>query len=350
MADTELLEAIKKVAPGTPLREALDNIMRARTGALLVLGDGPKTMELVDGGVRLDAEFSPSLLYEVAKMDGAIILDRNVERVVYANASLWPRKEIPSQERGIRHRTGERVAIQTGEVVIAISQRRNVITIYQGQCRYVLRDIEFILAKANQALQTLSHYRSAVDRVIRNLDRAEIESSVCLGDVASVLRRLEMLWRIVEDIERYVVELGSEGHLVKMQMEEVVADLWTEHTLIIRDYALRDSSPEEAIREYRSHAGDVPLASHIAESLGYSVRADYLSLPVLPKGHRALRKVPRLPGYARENLVRVYGSLLNIMKATPEELDRVDGIGEARAKAISEGLSRFRREAGSSAY
>lgn len=345
MSAQDLLEDIKTVAPGTALREAIDNIIRARTGALIVLGDGPQVMDLVDGGVRLDAEFSPSLLYEVAKMDGAIILNKDLTRITCVNAQLWPKKDIPSQERGIRHKTAERTAVQTGEMVVAISERRNVVTLFRGHSKYVLRDISFILSKANQALQTLSNYRARLDDVIRTLDRLELEGESCLGDVVLAVRRIEMIWKMVATIDRYVMELGIEGRLVKMQRDEIVGDTHRQHTLIIRDYVQGEGDPEDIIRAYRSDAQDIPPAHAIAEALGYDATPDYLSLPLRARGYRLLKRIPRLPIYAAGNLVKEFGDVTRIMRATVRELDEVDGIGEIRAKAIQEGLARLGREA-----
>ncbi|MFY9527146.1 MAG: DNA integrity scanning diadenylate cyclase DisA, partial [Limnochordia bacterium] len=195
------------VAPGTQLYEGLESILKAKTGALIVIGDTPEVLQLVSGGFRIDSEMHPAALYELAKMDGAIVLSTDTKRILYANAQLIPDPMIPSSETGTRHKTAERVAKQTGQLVISISQRRNVITIYKGNAKYILRDVSVILAKANQALSTLEKYRSVFRQSLVNLSALEFEDLVTLTDVATVLQRSQMVARIASEIESYVLQL-----------------------------------------------------------------------------------------------------------------------------------------------
>ena len=153
--DEAISEVLRMIAPGTPIRNGLENILKAKTGALIAIGgDNKEVMDLVDGGFRLDVEYTSSRLYELAKMDGAIILSSDFKKILYANAQLIPSSDIPTSETGTRHRTAERTAKQTGALVISISQRRGIITIFKGNSRYVLKDLEAVISKANQALQT----------------------------------------------------------------------------------------------------------------------------------------------------------------------------------------------------
>ena len=128
----------RAIAPGTRLRQAIDDIIRSHEGALIVLGDPQELAFLYSGGIRLDAPFRPQLLYELAKMDGAIIVDTAVKRLAWANVQLMPDPTIPSDETGTRHRTAERVAKQTGALVISVSQQRETVTIFVGPRRYQL--------------------------------------------------------------------------------------------------------------------------------------------------------------------------------------------------------------------
>ena len=194
--DSGIIKILQMVAPGTPLYEGLENILRARTGALIVVGDSEKVMEVVDGGYQINAELNPANLYELAKMDGAIILSSDAKRILYANTHLTPDSIIPTLETGSRHRTAERVAIQTGEMVIAISQRRNLITLFKGNLRHVLRDVSTILVKANQALQTLEKYKSVLDQALVNLSALEFEDLATITEVAPVVQRTAMVSRI----------------------------------------------------------------------------------------------------------------------------------------------------------
>lgn len=341
------MKMLRTVAPGTPLREGLENILRANTGALIVLGDGPEVMEIAEGGFAVNAEFTPANLYELAKMDGAIILSADAKRILAANTQLIPNLSIPSTETGIRHRTAERVARQTNALVISISQRRNVVTIYKGNLKYVLRDSGVILAKANQAVQTLEKYRSVLDKVITDLGILEFEDAVTLFDVTRAIQRVEMVLRVVGEIERYVSELGTEGRLITMQMEELVANVEPEGLLIIQDYAItgEDKTPAQILAMINSwSAEDLLDLTLIARALGYPGNSNILDQSVCPRGYRILNKIPRLPLPVIENMVRQFGTLKKILKATIQELDDVEGIGEARARSIKEGLGHYREQ------
>ncbi len=351
--ESRLLKVLRMVAPGTPLREGLENILRAKTGGLLVIGDGPEIMELSEGGFAVNAAFSPANLYELAKMDGAIIISKDIKTIIAANTQLVPNLSIPSSETGIRHRTAERVAKQTDALVISISQRRGVITVYKGNLKYVLRDLGVILTKANQALQTLEKYRSVLDRVVANLGLLEFEDAVTLYDVAKAIQRAEMVLRVVKEIERYISELGTEGRLITMQMEELVANVDVEARLIMQDYCTTsvEKTPESIMAMINTWpAEDLLDLSLIARALGYPGSSSILDQGVTPRGYRVLQKIPRLPLQVVENLVREFGTLKRIIGATIEELDAVEGIGEVRARSIKEGLKRYREQLAQERY
>lgn len=343
--DDKFCKIMKMVAPGTVLHEGLENILRARTGALIVVGDTPTVLDIVSGGFRLDYEVNPSALYELAKMDGAIILSSDAKRILYANTQLVPDPDIPSQETGTRHRTAERVAKQTGELVIAISQRRNVITLFKGTNRYVLKDVPVVLTKANQALQTLENYRAALVQGLTNLSALEFEAAVTLQDVARVIQRGEMVSRVAGEIERYICELGVEGRLVAMQLEELMLDIEDEIRDVFKDYVADEK--ERQVETVRAQlrgwsAEDLLDVGMLSRALGYAGAISPGEYAVTPRGYRALARIPRLPSLVIENIVKAFGNLENVLKATIEELDQVEGIGEVRARAIHEGLRRFR--------
>ncbi|MBE3587538.1 MAG: DNA integrity scanning protein DisA [Thermoanaerobacteraceae bacterium] len=344
--EDRLLQVLRAVAPGTPLREGLENILRAKTGGLIVIGDSPEVLEISEGGFAVNAEFSPANLYELAKMDGAIILSADAKRILAANTQLIPNLSIPSSETGIRHRTAERVAKQTGALVISISQRRSVITVYKGNLKYVLRDVGVILAKANQALQTLEKYRSVLDRVVTELSILELDEAVTLFDVTRTIQRVEMVLRVVKEIEKYICELGVEGRLITMQLEELVTGVEHEGLLAIRDYATPGDKPPASILAMINSwpAEDLLDLSLIARALGFPGSTSILDQAVYPRGYRILDKIPRLPLPVIENLVKEFGSLKRILEASIEELDAVEGIGEVRARSIKEGLARYREQ------
>ncbi|MFZ5651285.1 MAG: DNA integrity scanning diadenylate cyclase DisA [Bacillota bacterium] len=347
--ESNLLKVLKTVAPGTPLREGLENILRAKTGALIIITDSPEIHEISEGGFQVNADFTPSNLYELAKMDGAIIISGDIKKIIAANTQLVPNLSIPSSETGIRHRTAERVAKQINSLSISISQRRSVITIYKGNIKYVLKDLGVILTKANQAVQTLEKYRTVFERVVTGLSILEFEEAVTLFDVTKSIQRAEMVLRVVKEIEKYISELGVEGRLITMQLEELVANVEEEGLLVVQDYAsgTGEKSPQDIMDMINSWpAEDLLDLSLIARALGYPGSTSILDQNVSPRGYRALEKIPRLPLPVIENLVKEFGSLKKILNATIEELDEVEGIGEVRARSIKEGLNRYSEQLG----
>lgn len=347
LPDEQIYQILKMVAPGMPLREGLENVLRAKTGALIVIGENQEVREIVDGGFRLDTEFTPANLYELAKMDGAIMLSNDVKRILYVNAMLLPDPSIYSNETGIRHRTAERVARSTGLLTISISQRRNIITLYKGDIRYPLKDIGVILNKANQAIQTLDKYQAVFHQAVSSLGVLEFEELVNLSDVATVLQRFEMLMRVVKEITKYIVELGTEGRLIEMQLEELIASTDQEGYLVIKDYlrAGEDRSQDTVLAGMMAMSSDELLdLTNFSRLLGHGSSVSSLEQPVLSRGHRILSKIPRLPLPVIDNVVKVFGTLQNILTASIGELDDVEGIGEVRARSIKEGLRRLQQQ------
>lgn len=340
-------QLLQMVAPGTPFREGLENVLRAKTGGLIVVGYSPEVMDIVDGGFSINCDFSPNYLYELAKMDGAIILSEDIKKILYANTQLIPDSTIPSTETGIRHRTAERVARQTSKLVVSISQRRNVITLYQGNLRYSLKDIGVILTKANQAIQTLERYKVVLDQSLTNLGASEFEELVTLHDVTNVISRIEMVMRVKTEINKYINELGNEGRLISMQLEELVGNTELEARLLLKDYVreLTEDKVKEALHGLKRLSSDELLdLQHMYRLLGYTHTNAIIEEIVSPRGFRVLNKIPRLPSIIIANLVEKFEYLPHMMMATIEELDEVDGIGEVRARAIKEGLKRIQEQ------
>lgn len=342
--DKDIKSILKVVAPGTQLREGLENILRAKTGALIVLGDSEEIMKLVDGGFMINAEYNSSYIYELAKMDGAIVLSNDLKRILFANTQLVPDSSIPTFETGTRHRTANRVAKQTGAIVIAISQRRHIISIYKNDLKYVLRESSVILARANQAIQTLEKYVSVLDRVLNNLNTQEFQDMVTLMDVTTAIQRTEMVMRIVAEIERYICELGNEGRLISMQLNELVKFIEQDGVFLIRDYCRSDLDYNEVYKEIQNLASEEILdVDLIAKLLGYS-GVPLMDTLISPRGYRILTKIPRIPATVIENLIKNFKELKAVIEASHEELDKVEGIGEARAKAIRTGLRRIKEQ------
>jgi diadenylate cyclase len=339
-----LVRALEMVAPGTALREGIDSILHARTGGLIVIGDPEELNFLFSGGIKLDIDYTPAFLYQVAKMDGAIILSANATKIAMANVQLMPDPTILSHETGTRHRTAERVSKQTDALVIAISQRREVVSLYVDGVKYILEDITVVLSKANQALATLDKYRQRLDQVSTRLTALEFEGGVTLHDVLTVLQRSELVTRMAVEIERYIVELGSEGRLIEMQLEETILGTTAQKAALVQDY-LADH-PDEGFASALDQIGrlvhqDLLDFGRLAELLGYDRKLNTLDYPVSPRGHRILGRIPRLPKLVVTQIVNEFGGLDELLAATDAELEAIEGVGEIRAKDIREGLRRL---------
>jgi diadenylate cyclase len=338
--------ALAAVAPGTALRDGLERILRGSTGALIVLGFDQAVAGLCSGGFELNVGFSATRLRELAKMDGAIVLDGGARTIVSAAVQLVPDPGIPADESGTRHRTAERVSRQTGHTVISVSKSMRVIALFIDGIRFVLEDSAAILSHANQALATLERYRRRLDEVSGALSALEIEDLATVRDVTAVAQRLEMVRRVAGEIEGYMVELGTEGRLLALHLDELVAGTGQEQALLAQDYVLAPPAGRaEAAAAVLARLESLPLdelldVASIAEVLGFG-GADALDVLVSPHGYRLLGRVPRLPGPAADRLIEHFGGLQKLLAAGVEDLNQVDGIGQAQARSVREGLSRL---------
>ena len=342
--DPRLLEAIERVAPGTELRQGIDDIIRARSGALIVIGEPGELEFMFSGGMRLDQPFTPQLLYELAKMDGAIVVDAQLKTLAYANVQLMPDPAIPSAETGTRHRTAERVAKQTGALVISISQQRETVTLFVGQLRYQLDTIADVLAKTNQAVATVETYRQRLDQVLTRLTALEFQNAVMLDDVLIVLQRAELTTRMAALVERDYLELGSEGRLIRIRLEELMVDVPRAKQAIVFDYRAEDAetTAEGSLERLAGLSYQQLLESEeLAEVLGYPRTVNPLDYGVAPRGLRVLAQIPRLPEGVARRVVRDLESLDAILRASSRELEAVEGVGQSRAREIREGLRRL---------
>jgi diadenylate cyclase len=342
--DPRLLRALDMVAPGTALREGIDNIVHSRSGGLIVIGEPEDISFLFSGGITFDIDYTPALLYQVAKMDGAIVLNAQATKIVNANVQLMPDPTILSQETGTRHRTAERVSKQTDALVVAISERRDVVSLYLGGMKYILQDIPAVLAKANQGLATLDKYRARLDQVSSHLTQLEFAGGSVLYDVLSVLQRAELVTRMAVEVERYIVELGTEGRLIEMQLEETMVGVAADKSALIRDYSVEDT--EENLATTLSQVARLPHQDlldygRLAELLGYDRKVSTLDFPVSPRGYRVLGRIPRLPKLVVQRIIQEFGGLDEVLAAGDDDLESVEGVGMTRAKDIREGLRRL---------
>ena len=342
-----ITEILKLIAPGTPIRDGLENILKAKTGALIVISDTKEVLDLVDGGFRLDIDYTSSRLYELAKMDGAIVLSADFKKILYANTQLIPDSSIITTETGTRHRTAERTAKQTGALVISISQRRSIITIFKGNERYVLEDTSKVISKANQALQTVEKYKKVFDSKLSLLNEYEFNDIVTLENVIISIQRAEMVRKMVEEVERAIFELGDEGRLLEIQLKELVGDLENEELLIVKDYMSpsKKKLPDKILEEIEKlNHEDLMKSDKIAKMLGYQDFENYDEVGVYTRGYRIINKIPRMPSNIVDNLVKSFKSFQHILAADIPQLDEVEGIGEVRARTIKQSLKRMQEQ------
>ncbi len=342
-----MIDILKLVAPGTEFRQGLDNILKAKTGALIVVGDSKEVMDIVDGGFTINEDYSSSKLYELAKMDGAIVLSSDLKKILLANTQLIPLHTIETKETGTRHRTAERAAKQTGALIISISQRRNIITLFKGNFRYVIEDTAKVLTSANQALQTVEKYKNVFDNKLNILNEYEFNDIVTLDNVITSIQRAEMVMKVVAEVQNKIFELGEEGRLIEMQLEELVGGLEKEELLIIKDYIghTKKKTPEKVLTEIENLDYDELMnVQIIAKLLGYERFDNYDELAVYTRGYRLLSKVPRMPNNIVENLVKSFKSFQHILAADIPTLDKVEGIGEVRARSIRQSLKRMQEQ------
>ncbi len=338
--DIKLREILQAISPGTVLREGLERIQLGRTGALIILGYNENIEKICSDGIELDVEVSSALLRELSKMDGAIIIDTDTMRIRRANVQLLPDSTIPTKESGMRHRTAERTAKQTQTPVISISASMKVITIYTGDIRYTLEPPETILSKATQALSTLEKYRTRLDQFMNLMTQYEITDQIVVKDIAIALQRTEMIRRITNEIEAYLAELGKEGRLISLQLDDLVRGVAKERIVLLKDYMAEKSDIQKA----EEHL--ISLSSN--DIIDLTVLARGLNLPMLdiinlddaihPRGYRMMQSIPRLPQSITDSIVEHFCTLQNILNSGLEELQSIEGVGHFRAKRIREFL------------
>lgn len=341
----QLLKAIARIAPGTDLREGLERILRGRTGALIVLGSDRTVQSMTSGGFVINTEFSATRLRELAKMDGAIICDRDATTLLHAGVQLLPDPAIETHESGTRHRTAERVAKQTGFPVIVVSSSMSMISVYVDDIRYTVEHTQTLMSRANQAIQTLESYTRRLDQVLSNLSALEIESDVTLRDVLTTLQRMEMVRRISAEVNHYALELGTSGRLVKLQLEELNTPELPDPNVILRDYL---PAPTEELQEAvlagvqaLSTLEDKDIVDLATIAQVINLDPHDLDMPMVPRGYRLLSGIKSVPGAIVDRLVAQFDGVQCLIAASIDDLRAVDGVGEQRAQVIRESLARM---------
>jgi diadenylate cyclase len=307
--------ALAAVAPGRPLRDGLDRVVRAKMGALVVVGDGPEVLAICSGGFLLDSPYSPQRLSELAKMDGAIILSSDCTRIARANVHLVPDPTITTSETGTRHRTAERVARSLHVPVVSVSEEMGVISVYAGAAKHQVQDISRLLDRANQALQTLERYKARLDDALSALTANELEDVATVRDVAAVVQRGDMVHRIATELETMIIELGVDARLLRLQLDEVYGEIDEEIELVAADYP-------------------TITGSYAGSGLDGDASAS-------PRGLRMLARVPRVTPAVARAVVDRFGELSKLQRATVDEIAEVPGIDLEQADEIKATLDRL---------
>ncbi len=323
------LEIERLVAPGTRLREALELILQQDSGALIVLGSREAVDGICSGGFDLDgAVFTPQRLAELAKMDGAIVVDAEVRYILKANVHLIPDPSITTEETGTRHRTAERVARQTKLPVVSVSEGRSKASVFSGAGKYELQSPTSLLAHANQSIQSLERFRRRFDDAEEQLTKAEVDDVAITRDVVLPLQRAALVVRLGADLERVAVELGREGDLIRLQLADLTEGIDGAADLIYNDYGKKS-----AIRSNQlDRLGDVPTeALYDIGKVASALSLGSLESHVRPRGYRILSRVPRLPETVKSSLIDHFGDFQKMLHASVGDFDQVDGVGSTRA-------------------
>ena len=342
MNRTEWEKILSLVAPGSKLREGLDNILDGQKGALIVVGIDEEVEKVLDGGFVLNCEYTPERLFELSKMDGAIILDDNFEHILYANVHLQPDKRYVTDESGTRHRTAQRIAKQLNRVVIAISERKRVQTLYKGDIRYKLRSVQELMNEASQGINTLERYRYVLDKSLINLTLLELDGIATVEEVCIVLQKFEMFKRIRKEVIECLFELGSEGKLLSLQLEDLVFGLKDEEGEFLKDYYIEEEGDEEKLAGEMADLDDNELLdmAKLSAILGYGKTTKSLDNPVVTKGYRLLSKFGKLTKKDVDSLVEKFGQLTKIEEASVEELSEV--LSKFKANSVKRGFERIK--------
>lgn len=334
--DEILGEIFGLVSPGQPLRNAIDRIQEAALGALIILCEPDEIKNLMEGGFILHTDFSPQKVYELAKMDGAVIVSKDVKKIYGANLQLQPDHTLETDESGTRHRTAHRMAMQTGNIVITISERRNKVTIYKNNFKYSLESIGDLLIKSSQAIMSLEKYSSIINRFLNNINHLEYENIVTLEDIVRVIRFFILLFNMDKKISQYILELGTEGKTLQLQHNEIMLGHKNNFINLIRDYSATSDIKAEKICEkaLKIDSPDITEDNYIIKLLGYDVKKLVLEDPINAKGYRLLSNISSLTKKEIESIILEFKDLSGILSASSKEIQSVKGLTRNKAYKV----------------
>ncbi len=333
------LNILRRFAPGTPLRTAAELVVRQGTGALVLLASGKQADAVCSGGFVLrEARFTAQRLAELAKMDAGIVVSDDISEIRRANVHFIPDSSIQTSETGTRFRTAERLAKQTGHPVLAISEEgRRVAVVFTGEERYELRNATALHAEGNQSLSSLERLRRRLQSAEDRLTRLEVDDTVTTRDVVHVLQRAELVNRVAKDLERTLVELGGDGHLISVQAADLLDGVDDLAELTYEDYSRRKRTVPVA-----RLLAEIPTEDlHDTEAVAEALKLGPVDAACTPRGVRALSAVPRLPDSVEQALIGHFKTLPKMLMASADDLAQVEGVGPARAQQLRSYLERL---------
>lgn len=334
--DRTFLDYLKKVSPGTPLRTVIDDLIKGQLGALIMF-DSPeiKKHNIIEGGFRVNCRFTPQKLFELCKMDGAIIVSHDLKRILYANVLINPDSTLSSAETGTRHKAAERAAKQLKTFVIAVSERRKKVTLYFSGSRYYLKSSSELLNDVSTNLQVLEKQREIFEERISNLNILEMSELVSISDVCKTIQRAEMILKISESIKRNFTELGKEGNIMHMRYRELLRNVERIENDILRDYSTLNLKKTKTLLSNIAFDGLLDL-----EAIGRLIFQENIEKQVSPKGYRFLSHLP-LSEKEISQIVNKFKNLDKIMKSDSSQLEE---ILKQRAEKIKEEIEELREQ------
>ena len=320
--------------PGEPLRKGVDLIADKKSGALIVIGTSNKLDKISSGGINLkNCEYSPEMLSELAKMDGAIIVDESVSTILKANVHLNPSDSLQTSETGTRHRTAERVSIETNLKVIAVSEESSAIKVFHNMKVNELEAPAMILGRVNESLQSVDRMRRRFDEVLLELGELEIEDTITNQQALTVIQRGELLTRLANQVKNEAENLGEEAGIVMIQIESLESGVENTLSLVLKDH-LR-SKKYRNIKKVKSEISNLSYEElNTISHLGSVLLMEPLDEISTPRGFRVLARLPGLPENLHDSLIQKFKTLPRLLGAPTEKLFQVDGIGRNRAQQL----------------
>ena len=325
-----------QLIPGQPLRNGVDLIADKKTGALIVIGTSAKLEKISSGGVSLNnCSYTPEMVSELAKMDGAIIVDRSVNNILKANVHLNPSDDIATSQTGTRHRTAERVSVETDLSVVAVSEESSAIKVFNGNNVNELEESSIIFGRVNESLQSVDRTRRRFDDAVLELGELEIENTLTNQQVLEVIQRGDLLGRLSQQVRKEASDLGEDSGLVMIQIDSLESGV--RNTL---DLVLKDHLPGKRFRNINKAVDEIANLTYeelnTIEHLGSVLFMQSLDEVSVSKGYRVLARLPGLPDNLHDSLIQKFKNLPNLLNASTDKLFEVEGIGRNRAQQLRE--------------